>query len=1087
MENSGYYRYPTLYNDTVIFVSEGDLWSLNIDNPIARRLSFNKGTIKTPVMSPDGHYIAFSCSTEGHSEVYIIPSTSGEMKRLTYLGDDVSVVAWTQEEGIIFASAYGQPFQKWNVLWRIAPEGGMPEKLNVGPANFISFANGSLGSGSVIQRHGYREYGYWKRYRGGTAGDVWIDAQGKGDFKKLFDLKADLSRPLWVKDKIIFAADHEGVGNLYHCNLDGTDIKRLTHHGDYYVRGQAVHGNRVVYHAGADLWLLDLETRKSEKINVTYHSDRSQRARKFFFAPRYLQHYDVHPKGHHISLVTRGKLCVMGNWDGPVTQLGERDGIRYRLPTWLGDGKHMVAVCDDAIEEKLVVFDAETTQLTSRPTPVQEKKMNLGRVIHLWTNPVNDSAILFNHRSEVIFVDLKKWTTKVIDRSEQRAPTSGGWSPDGRWFTYGASLTRHKMAIKVFDQNSGDIHQVTNPIQSDTGPVFDPEGKYIYFISERHFDPVYDALQFELGFPYAAKIYAIPLRKDIVSPFLKLPEKLVQAEDEADQDESTEKKEDKKAASKVPEVQIDFDDITKRLFEFPIEAGNYSHLCAVKGKIYFISHAIEGALEAQEHSDSSISTLESFDIETLKGEQISSGVSAVTASLDQEFLIVRYGRKLRVLKAGEKPEEDSGFTKKSGWIDLARIKLMVTPALEWQHMYKEAWRLQRDHYWVEDMSSINWRAVYERYEPLLSRISTREEFSDLVWEMQGELGTSHAYVMGGDLKQPPHWNVGSLAADFTWDKTRNAYKISNISQGDPWNDEGSSPFAQAGIAVGEGDYLISINRQALNERLTPQELLFHKAGDIVELEVANNAFKDQRFVHVRTLENQYKTRYRDWVEANRRYVHEQTQGKVGYIHIPDMGPNGYAEFHRNFLQEIDREGLIIDVRFNGGGHVSQLLIEKLARKRLGYDVTRWHGYMPYPEDAPMGPMVAITNEYAGSDGDLFSHVFKAAKLGPLIGKRTWGGVIGIWPRYGLVDGGMTTQPEFSFWFEDIGWAVENYGVEPDQVVEMLPQDYANNRDPQLDCGLKAVMEIVKVHPKNLPDLTNRPSLAIPLKLPEMPS
>lgn len=1082
MSQQGYYRYPTVFNDTVVFVSEGDLWTASLEGAVpARRLSYNKGSIKTPVFSPDGKSLAFSSSDEGHSELFTMDSEGGEMSRLTYMGDDVTVLAWSGDD-IYFSSSYGQPFLKWNVVWKISATGGVPEKLDIGPANFISFKNESLNKGSVMQRHGYREYGYWKRYRGGTAGDIWVDQKGSGTYEKLVDLKGDLARPLWVsEEKIIFSSDHEGVGNLYSCTPAGKDLTRLTEHMDYYVRNQSSDGKTVVYHAGADLFALDIASGKTTKIDIAYHSDRPGRARKFFSPKRFLQGYDLHPKGSHLSMVTRGKACTFGNWDGPVMQFGTKDGIRYRHPTWLHDGKRVLVVSDDAGEEGLEIYDATTSICVSKP----KKPLDIGRVLCMLASPKGDHAIVFNHRSDILFVDLKKWTATKIDNSEFTRPTAGDWSPDGKWFTYSVSAGRSKMALKLFEVKTKKVTQISTPVLMDESPVFDPEGKFIYFISHRHFDPVHDALHFELSFMYATKIYAIPLLAETTSPFLKAPEALFEEEVKEDKKSKKKKEDDDSEDDKDKEidVKIDLEGIENRLFELPIEAGEYTNPCAVKGKLYYLSHPVQGAFEAEEHAGESVATLECFDFETLKSDPVASGIDGIDTNLTRSHIITRQGKRLRVFKAGAKPEDDGDTPQKKGWIDFDRIKLRVTPCAEWAQMYKEAWRLQRDHYWVEDMADINWQTVFDRYEPLVERASTRDEFTDIVWEMQGELGTSHAYSMGGEMKPTPRWSVGSLGADFTWDKKAKAYVIGNISTGDSWDPEVSSPLCHPGLNLADGDFLSAINNEPLSETLTPYEVLFHKAGDVVELEVANKKTPTKtRTILVKTLRNQYPTRYRDWVEKNRAYVTEKTKGKVGYIHIPDMSSWGYAEFHRSFLQEVDKEGLIVDVRFNGGGNVSQLLLEKLARRRLGYDVTRWHGVAPYPDQAPMGPMVAITNEYAGSDGDMFSHNFKLMNLGPLIGKRTWGGVIGIWPRHGLVDGGMTTQPEFSFWFKDIGWNIENYGVDPDIEVEFTPQDYTKGRDPQLDCGLKELDALIKNHDEQVPSLKTKPSLALPKKL-----
>lgn len=1106
LSEQGYYRYPAISNNSVIFISEGDLWRLDdisvSSNLIARRLTHNKGTIKTPVFSPDGSKVAFSSSNEGHSELYIMNANGGTLTRLTYFGDDVVVLAWTTS-GIYFSSSYGQPFQKWNVVWRIEETGGVPEKLPIGPANYINFRGGDLASGAVIQRHGYREYGYWKRYRGGTAGDIWIDPAGKGQFKKLVTENGDMARPLWVDtDTIVFSSDHEGVGNLYAISSDGQNLERLTNHSDFYVRNQSSDGKSVIYHAGADLYVLDLKTKVTKKLEFAYHSDRQERSRKAFSPQRFLQGYDLHPKGSYVSVVTRGKVCTFGTFEGPVLQFGQKDGIRYRLPTWLHDGQRVLVISDDAGDESLEIYDAKTSELVSRP----KNRLDIGRVLAMCVNPKNDSVVIFNHRSDILHVDLESWTVMKLDNSPQQRPAGGDWSPDGRWFAYSKSISRQKLAIHVWNAESKAITQISDPILIDESPMFDPDGKFLYFLSHRHFDPVYDALHFEKAFIYATKIMALPLDPETPNPFLKTPVPLEDEDtdksdddtnDESASSEDTSKKDDKtdgddgdKDGEKDDGIKVDivFDRIFERLIEFPIEAGDYSHLEATKGRIYYLSHGVQGAFESEEHGANSTTSMETFEFESCKTDTVGQGLDDLYTNLTKTFLITREKKRLRAFKAGTKPEDDGSFTKKSGYIDLDRIKLLVTPAIEWHQMYKEAWRLQRDHYWIEDMADIDWNMVFYRYLPMVNRVSTREEFTDVVWEMQGELGTSHAYSFGGDVKPSPRWSVGSLGADFVWDKTTQAYRITHISRGDISDPNRSSPLIQSGINMQEGDFLFSINNEPLKSTYSPHEALLNKANDVVELEIsyAKDA-KDKRSVYVQTLSNNYPTRYRDWVEGNRRYIAEKTKGKVGYIHIPDMSSWGFAEFHRSFLQEIDKEGLIVDVRFNGGGNVSPLLLEKLARRRLGYDVTRWHGMAPYPDQAPMGPMVALTNEYAGSDGDMFSHNFKTMKLGPLIGKRTWGGVIGIWPRHGLVDGGMTTQPEFSFWFKDAGWSIENYGVDPDIVVEYTPQDYNQGVDPQIDRGLKELDKLIKSHEECFPTLDSKPSLAIPKALASKPA
>jgi tricorn protease len=401
-------------------------------------------------------------------------------------------------------------------------------------------------------------------------------------------------------------------------------------------------------------------------------------------------------------------------------------------------------------------------------------------------------------------------------------------------------------------------------------------------------------------------------------------------------------------------------------------------------------------------------------------------------------------------------------------------------------MFREAWRLQRDHFWSEDMSAVDWQLVYQRYLKLVDRVASRAEFSDLMWEMQGELGTSHAYELGGDYRPSPRYPQGFLGADFEYDAAGEGYRITHVVQGDSWREQSDSPLNRLGVNIKEGDILLAIDGQRLGRDVPPAQLLVNRAGVEVQLILANHAGQNgeencqpTRAVLVKTLRHEQPAVYREWVESNRRRVHQETEGRVGYVHVPDMGAMGYAEFHRYYLAESEREGLIVDVRFNGGGNVSQLLLEKLARRRMSYKKPRYGELRPYPYHSVLGPLVALTNEFAGSDGDIFCHVFKLMGLGPLIGKRTWGGVIGIWPRHSLVDGSYTTQPEFPSWFEDVGWGVENYGTAPDIEVDIKPQDYAKGRDPQLARAIKEMLQLMQAKPPQLPDFSPPPSRALP--------
>jgi tricorn protease len=468
--------------------------------------------------------------------------------------------------------------------------------------------------------------------------------------------------------------------------------------------------------------------------------------------------------------------------------------------------------------------------------------------------------------------------------------------------------------------------------------------------------------------------------------------------------------------------------------------------------------------------------LEVWDFERDKAETLLERVTEISLSLDAHTLLVRAGNRLRALPASIEGrdvarKEEAG--RESGWIDLGRLRLEVVPEREWRQMMREAWRLQRDQFWTSDMSRVDWKNALERYLPLVDRVATRSEFSDLIWELQGELGTSHCYELGGDYLPAPAWHQGQLGADVEWDAEARAWVIRRIPRGDSWDAKSRSPLAAPGLGIAAGDHLLAVGGQPVGARRSPSELLVHQASQPVALTVRTPG-GSRRQAAITTLSNETPLRYRDWVEANRARVGEETAGRVGYLHIPDMGAHGYAEFHRAFRNEVDRDGLVVDVRWNGGGNVSQLLLEKLLRRPISFDVPRWQGLSTYPADAPLGPMVAVTNEHAGSDGDIFCHAWKIYQLGPLIGKRTWGGVIGIWPRHALVDGTITTQAEFSTWFVDVGWGVENYGTDPSIEVDVAPQDFAAGRDPQLERAIREVKRLLREGKSVLPKLDERP-------------
>jgi tricorn protease len=1120
-ETSGYLRHPSLRGDTIAFVTEDDLWSVPAAGGVARRLTANLSEVSHPALSPDGRFVAFTSREEHHPEVYCMPAAGGPAARLTFLGGSATVRGWTPDGRILFTSEAGQPFHHMIHAYAVAPEGGPVERLPFGPAREVAFGapgggasprqgrrepptNAKIGKTPVVLGRNTADPARWKRYRGGTAGDLWIDRRGNGDFRRLLRLPGNPASPMWIGDRIWFLSDHEGIGNLYSTRPDGRDLRRHTDHDEYYARFAKTDGERIVYQHAAEVWLHDPQTDTGHRVGIDLHSPRVQRSRKFVAADRYLGDFALHPAGHTIALETRGKLFTMPLWEEAVRQHGRPDGVRYRLAAWVGDGSSMVVVSDEGGEDGLEVHKAGEAR-GRRLEP-----LDLGCITDMATPPEGAMVAVANHRHELHLVDIEASTSRLLDRSEHGALDGVVWSPDGRWLAYSFATTARTRSIKLCEVATGATHLVTKPEFRDVHPSWDPDGKFLYFLSYRVFDPVYDSLYFDLGFPRAIRPYLVTLSAEERSPFVPKPRgmggtgpKAAAAHRKPDEDARNAEGPEKNAEgadngtgepkTEAPKptgpapLRIDVEGISERIVPVPVPEGRYSQVAGIKGKILLTSWPVQGSLGRDSFSGGPgpRGTLEAYDLAEQRHDVLAGGISAFEVSRDGQTLAYRSGRRLRVIKAGEKPpENDDGATRRSGWLDLDRVRVSVDPGSEWMQMFKEAWRLQRDHFWAEDMSGVDWWLVLDRYLPLVGKVATRLEFSDLMWEMQGELGTSHAYELGGDYRPAPAYLIAHLAADLAWDPDADGagagtWRFNRIVEGDPWDPEAGSPLRAPGVRISAGDRLLAVNGRPVDATTTPAALLVNQAGLAVELAVAEPDGTGRRTVVVSTLRDDRPARYREWVSGNRARVHEATGGRVGYVHLPDMGARGYAEFHRSYLAEVEREALVVDVRFNGGGHVSQLVLEKLARRRIGYDVSRWGEPEPYPADSPAGPLVALTNEHAGSDGDIFTHCFKLLGLGPVVGKRTWGGVIGISPRHALVDGSLTTQPEYAFWFSDVGWSVENYGADPDVEVDVRPQDHVAGADPQLDTAVALALEALEGHRPLSADLARRPRLELP--------
>ncbi len=1066
---AGYYRHPTISGDTIVFVSEDDLWSVDAVGGVARRLTANPGSVTFPRLSPDGSQVAFTSKDEGQLDIFVMNTAGGSARRITFWGATTHCVGWSPDgSSIIVSSDWQQPFAGSMHLHTVPLDGSPSVAWNVGPARAVA----QRGSGTVLGRNSL-DPARWKRYRGGRAGTLWADTKGAGDYAPLVDLPGNLADPMWIERRIYFISDHEGHGNIYSVTPTGRNVARHTHHEDFYARFASTDGSRIVYHSGADLWLFDPATGETNRLDVTVPSARPQLNRRFVPASKSLESVDLHPEGHSVALVSRGTAVTMPAFGGAPVRHGEDSSIRYRLTSWLPDGKRVLSVTDDGGEERLVVSAADGS------SDVEYHAGDFGRARTVAVAPTGaDRVLISNHRHELILFNLGTGKSRLIHRSAHSWIHGIAWSSDGKWIAFGSSITENLSAIFLANARSGRVYQVTDGAHQDGYPSFDPGGKYLYFLSSRTYDPVPDTLMHDYGFPASTKPYFIVLDAATVSPVnedMRAPS--------APGAPPSNGKPDAKKDDGPPETSVTVAGIEQRIGAIPVPHGRYHQVVGAQGKVFFTSVPISGTI-GKAPTPAPEGKLESYDLAANKVETVSEGVGRITVSADGKVLGLLAAKKLRVVPVSWKGGEKNGPDKpgrESGLVDLDQVRLEVTPPDEWRQMAKEAWRLQREYFWRPDMASVDWAGVLKRYLPLVDRVASRSEFSDFMWEMQGELGTSHAYEMGGDYRPEPTYRQGALGIDLAV-TARGVTTVSDILVGDPWDQTATSPLAGSGLDVAAGDRIVSVDGQLVDRRHSVQRALADRADKPVTLEVRRGSRKSHR-VAVTALASESVLRYRTWVNANRDYVLDKTDGRAGYIHIPDMGVGGFAEFHRNFLQAVDKDGIVVDVRYNRGGNVSQLLLQKLLRRRLGWRITRWNEPAGFPYGSPAGPMVALTNESAGSDGDIFSHTFKIHGLGPLIGTRTWGGVTGIWPQQALVDGTMTTQPEYGSWFEDVGFGVENYGTDPDIEVHVRPQDYVAGVDPQMDRGIEELVKIMTAAGPPTPKFPKHPSMKAP-KLPK---
>ncbi|MFG2807759.1 S41 family peptidase [Streptomyces massasporeus] len=1060
-----YLRLPHLHDDLLCFVAEDDLWLAPLDAPgRAWRLTVDRTKLGHPRFSPDGRHLAYTSWRSLVPEVHVVPVDGGPGRQVSHWGSaDTRVCGWTPDGEILAVASHGEPFSYFTWAYKVAPAGDPGRKLPWGPVSDIQVTDVDGERRSLLLTGTPpHEPASWKRYRGGATGRLWLHGE-----RLLEGLGGHLHSPMFVGGRIAFLSDHEGVANLYSCAPDGSGLRRHTDHDAFYARHAASDGTRVVYQCAGDLWIVDDLSPDSEprRLDVRLSGPRAGRRPYQVAASRHVDGLSVDETGRASAVVVRGSLYWLTHRDGPARTLTDTPGVRVRMPEMLGGSGRVAYVTDaegdDAIEIAFLPR-ASGDRAPRRLAPGQ-----LGRVRELVSDPDGERLAVASHDGRLLLVDVTEDSggevTELI-RSINGPVRDLGFSPDGAWLTWshpgiGRTLRQIKMA-RLADRVVVDV---TNGRFEDENPVFTRDGRYLAFLSWRGFDPVYDVHTGDLSFPLGCRPYLVPLSSATPSPFAVNPEGrpaaggLDPVEDDDNGDNGA--------------VTVEVEGLESRVTPFPVAASKYSALHPVAGGgLVWLRWPISGALGetfANPDDTSGRPTLEHFSITKARKSELAQHLDWFAVSGDGSRLVVVDEGELRAVPANEPGDSDSTV-----WIDARRILHVVDPAAEWRQSYEEAGRLIRAYFWEPHMSGIDWDGVLDQYRPLVERVASPDEFADLLREVLGELGTSHAYVTASRRNEgPPHYQrrQGLLGANFV--RRDGGWAVKRILPGDSSDSKARSPLAGTGIR--EGAVLTHVDGRPVDPDAGPYPLLAGAGGTTVELTFtpAEDSAEGQgppRRVAVVPLVDERPLRYQDWVAKRRAVVRELSGGRCGYLHIPDMGGSGWAQFNRDLRMEVSRPALIVDVRGNAGGHISELVVETLSRTILGWDLTRDAQPVSYPSNAPRGPLVALADEATSSDGDMITAAFKLLKLGPVVGQRTWGGVVGMTGRHELGDGTVITVPMNAAWFDAYGWSVENKGVAPDIDVLRTPLDWAEGRHAQLTDAVELALGLLETNPPATP-------------------
>ncbi|MGC9996264.1 MAG: PDZ domain-containing protein [Terriglobia bacterium] len=1065
-------QHPALSATQIAFVYGGDLWSVSRSGGVAQRLTAGIGTVSRPAYSPDGSEIAFTGNYNGNSDVYLIPAGGGEPKRLTYHPSPDLVVGWTRDgKQVLFASTRSS-FEGFNRLFTISREGGFPAELPLPIAAEGSYSPEGSQLAYVPLDHAFE---IWKRYRGGRTSPIWIAHLSDSSVSKIPRDNSNDFDPLWVDHRIFFLSDRSGPISLFSYDTGSKRVTQaLKNDALDFKYASAGPGAIVIEQFGA-IYLYDLKSAQAHKVDIRVAGDLPEMRPHYLNVASRIENADISPTGLRAVFEARGEILTVPADKGDIRNLTNTPAADERSPAWSPHGNRIAYFSDESGEYALYIKDQNGLG--------EAQKIDLGSpgsffYYPTWS-PDGKKIAYADRRLNLWYVDLEKKTPVRVFHDRFTGPQQifrAGWSPDSKWLAYTQQELSHMRSLFLYSLETGESHRVTDGMSDAFSPVFDKSGKYLYFLASTDAGPTMDDSMLSMDRPVTSSAYVVVLRKDLPSPLAPESDDEQEAKPEAAKTEG-QSKENPPKASPPPEVKVDFEKISQRILGLPIPARNYSELKSGKEGVLCL---LEEPLVEPSNGPSTL-TVQRFSLKTRKTDKLLDNMLAFYISANGEKMLYRLAGALQTGSArtaqlwsiapvppepvsGAAPVVAAATPPGAKALNLAAMEVRVDPPAEWRQIYHEAFRLERDFFYDPSFHGLDLKAAERKYEAYLPGVASRADLNYIFQEAMGDLTVGHLFVAGGEAPEVKSIPVGLLGSDYKIENGR--YRFAHIYDGENWNPQLRAPLTQPGVNVAEGEYLLAVNGRDVRGSDNVYSFFEAMADKSVVLRVGPDpGGAGSREVTVVPVENERGLRNLAWVETNRRKVDELSHGRLAYIYLPDTATGGYTYFNRYFFSQAGKQGAIVDERFNHGGTNTDYILDYLRRTLMNYRTTRDGEDMTTPVSLIQGPKVMIINEYAGSGGDAMPWHFRQAHIGILVGKRTWGGLVGFFgPGESLMDGGVVTAPSRGFWTPNNAWEVENHGVAPDVEVELDPKAVRQGHDPQLEKAVEVVLSELAKNP-----------------------